>query len=125
MAYKDWDDDRKVMRWFSVGKLEAQSVTNLRQHVDSKVLEKLWEAVKPRGMKIWLSHEVIAKELFNVGYTSATGQWDAWKSECVNAPKDHTLAPRIACVSILLCLPSFLVGEEGQSVELFLLKFEI
>lgn len=92
------------MRWFQLGKLEAQSVTNLRQHVDSFVMAELWESVKPRGMKVWLSHDVIAKELFNVGYTSATGPWDAWKSECVNAPKDHTLAASLHMVSESLCL---------------------
>eukprot|EP00435_Cladocopium_sp_Y103_P038727 s2011_g10.t1 len=54
----DWDDDRKVMRWFAIGKLEAQAVSNLRRHVDKSVVDELWRAVKPRGMKLWLSHEV-------------------------------------------------------------------
>lgn len=105
------------MRWFQLGKLEAQSVTNLRQHVDSAVLKELWAAVKPRGMKTWLSHEVIAKELFNVGYTSATGAWDAWKSECINPPRDHALAPSWHMVTVL----GFLTCSWGK-IGLLLMK---
>ena len=81
------------MRAFRIGRLESQAVCNLQQHTPKEVLDTLWDAVRQRGMQRWLTHECIAKELFSVGYSSATGSWEAWKAECVNKHDDPEVVP--------------------------------
>ena len=81
------------MRAFQIGRLESQSITNLMLHVPKSVVDALWAAVRPRGMRTWITHELLARELFNVSFSSATGSWEAWKAECVNRHDDHSLAP--------------------------------
>ena len=89
---QEWQDPSKVMRAFRIGKLESQAVCNLVQHVPKETLDTLWDAVRQRGMRL-LTHECIAKDLFSVSYSSATGNWEAWKAECVNKHDDHTVVP--------------------------------
>lgn len=90
---QDWSEPAKVMRAFQIGRLESQSITNLMLHVPKSVVDALWAAVRPRGMRTWITHELLARELFNVSFSSATGSWEAWKAECVNRHDYHSLAP--------------------------------
>jgi hypothetical protein len=61
-------------------------------HISKKVVEELWESVRARGMR-WITHEAIQNKLFNVGYTSGVGPWEAWKEHCCNKADDR-LVPR-------------------------------
>lgn len=119
---QDWAEPSKVMRAFQIGKLEAQSITNLMKHVPKSVVDGLWDAVRPRGMRTWITHECLARDLFNVSYSSANGSWEAWKAECVNRHDDHTLAlwrndssAHVQVLSLLIIV-DFSVGGSGKIV---------
>lgn len=89
---QDWDDPVKIQKYFQLGVKESGAISNLKVRVSKKTLEELWAAVRIRGMR-WITHEALQKDLFNVGYTSGAGGWEAWKAECCNKMDDE-LVPR-------------------------------
>ena len=49
------------------------------------MVEKLRAGVRKRGMRQWLSHDVIAAEMFNEGWSSGkTGALIPWQAELTN-----------------------------------------
>ena len=69
---------------FCLGKLESESVFNLRLRIDPGVLALLTSAVKTRGMAKLLNHEVIARDVFNRNYTSGINSLEQWREELRN-----------------------------------------
>lgn len=76
------------MRAFSIGEKEALAVSNLQERISPEVTAALRAEVRPRGMRRWLSHEILAKNLFNRGFSSGTGCWDAWNEQLTNGSDD-------------------------------------
>ncbi|CAK9106185.1 unnamed protein product, partial [Durusdinium trenchii] len=75
-AYEEWHNASLIMRAFSIGEKEALAVSNLQERISPEVTAALRAEVRPRGMRRWLSHEILAKNLFNRGFSSGTGCWD-------------------------------------------------
>ena len=63
-------------------------------------MAQLREDIRPRGMNNWISHELLSKELFNRGFSSGQGTFDAWAEQCTNGSDDE-LVPRfhVTCYS--------------------------
>ena len=76
------------MRAFNIGEKEATAVSNLQDRVPPEVTQWLREAVRPRGMRRWMSHDLISKNLFNKGFTSGTGLYGAWSEQLTNGKDD-------------------------------------
>ncbi len=90
---KDWQDATQVARAFQIGRLESVAVSHLKERVDPEIVLLLKQAVRSRGMRQFLTHDVIAREFFNLGYTSgASGAFTAWNVELSNN-QDGVLAP--------------------------------
>lgn len=66
---------------FAIGKLESEAASNLLERVTSVVTNALTETIRRRGMKPFLTHECLAKGLFNRGFASGP---DGWQEETTN-----------------------------------------
>lgn len=50
---------------------------------------KLREAARSRGLRQWLTHDMICRELFNLGFSSGqSGALCAWQVELTNGEDD-------------------------------------
>ncbi|CAK9064704.1 FO synthase subunit 1 [Durusdinium trenchii] len=58
-ADEEWDNVTAISRAFSIGRSESQAVSNLQTKVDPEVLRHLQDAVSRRGMRSFLTHEVL------------------------------------------------------------------
>ena len=73
-----------VSKAFNIGKLESAAVSNLQANVEPFIVTKLKKCVSSRGMRTFLSHDVLGKGLFNTGYSSASGCSEPWVSVMTN-----------------------------------------
>ena len=64
-------------------------MSNLQKRISKSVVKKLRDEVRPRGMKLWLPHEVLAKGLFNLGWSSGTAAYEAWEEPLTNGADDE------------------------------------
>ena len=56
------------------------------------MVHELRESVRQRGMRQWLSHDILSQEMFNLGWSSGkTGALIAWQAELTNK-EDNALA---------------------------------
>ena len=89
---KEWDNHTRIAKAFQIGSREAAAVSNLQERVCPAVVKCLREDVRPRGMKLWLSHEIIAKNIFNLGFSSGTGTYQPWQDALTNAADNELVA---------------------------------
>lgn len=74
-----------ISRAFSVGRAESQAVSALQVKVHPAILSLLTEAVSRRGMRYFLTRDIIARGAFNQAFTSAQGSTEAWMSFLTNS----------------------------------------
>lgn len=86
---KDWESASSVAKAFAIGPREAGAVSNLQSKVSSYVVRQLREAIQLRGMRPFVTHEAIAKSVFNRGYTSGVGELEAWRHQLSNLDDDR------------------------------------
>ncbi|CAK9074147.1 unnamed protein product [Durusdinium trenchii] len=72
--------------------MESLAVSHLMERVSPEMLLELKEASRCRGMRQWLTHDVIAKEMFNRGWSSGTGGFAAWSIESSNDAENILVA---------------------------------
>ncbi|CAK9030600.1 unnamed protein product, partial [Durusdinium trenchii] len=78
----DWNSASNVAKAFAIGVKEATAVSCLTK-VNPEVCELLRAAI--RGMRPFLQHDVIAKECFNVGWSSGKiSEFEAWRIQLTN-----------------------------------------
>lgn len=82
------------MKAFGIGKMESEAVVALMTKIPEATVERLCAAVRMRGMSRFLSHECIAKQVFNLGWSSGVLSCESWKDELTNKA-DHRLAARL------------------------------
>lgn len=86
---EDWHDATQVARAFSIGKAEATAISNLQEKISKPIVGLLKEATRCRGMRTWMNHEVLSKDLFNVGFSSGqSGALCAWHIDLSNNQDD-------------------------------------
>ena len=125
MTHQEWASSTKVARAFSVGHLESKAIVNLVTKIREDVVQALTEAVRRRGMPKLITHEAcachdilclcvgsrlsvgmlhaltdcpeaIAKEVFNIGWSSGTGNASAWEQQLTNLNSTGALATSLA-----------------------------
>ena len=79
------------MRVFNIGKTEAGAVSNLQSHVEKAIVSELKQSVAKRGIKNFLAHDILARGVLNTGYTSASGNSEAWVSMMTNLEDASTV----------------------------------
>ena len=82
---QEWGSASAIMRAFKVGKFESAAIANLQQHMPKPVSESLKDAVRVRGMKQFVLHETIGKDIFNSAWTSGTGTLEQWSCQLTNS----------------------------------------
>eukprot|EP00438_Fugacium_kawagutii_P006468 Skav206265 [mRNA] locus=scaffold265:244596:255091:- [translate_table: standard] len=75
---REWSSATGLARAFSIGPKESQAVYSLLCKVPEAIRDRLEAAVKTRGMSKLLSHDVIGKGCFDLGWTSASGSTESW-----------------------------------------------
>lgn len=99
-----WDSAAAVARAFVIGPTESQAVSNLQTHVSAAILERLQCAVRLRGLRGFLTHEALAKGLFNRGWTSGAGELEAWRTQLCNVEDDQLVSCALNCAMFSLFL---------------------
>lgn len=92
---QDWSKATGLARAFNIGPKESQAVYALLCHVPEDIRNRLEAAVKVRGMSRLISHDVIGKGCFNLGWTSASGSTESWSEELTNTSARKVVAPRL------------------------------
>ncbi|CAK9013327.1 unnamed protein product [Durusdinium trenchii] len=89
-AESAWKSAASVSRAFDIGKAEGQALFHLRKNVPPPVVVALRDAVRIRGMRCFLSHDTVSKEVFNSAYSSGVGTLSAWDAPLTNKGNDDT-----------------------------------
>lgn len=79
-----WESASKIARAFQIGKNESQAIHNLMEKTPASIVNKLKAAVQVRGMRGFLNHETIAKDVFCLAWSSGTGPLQAWNEQLTN-----------------------------------------
>ncbi|CAK9105767.1 Uncharacterized protein SCF082_LOCUS49288, partial [Durusdinium trenchii] len=69
----DWSNSTAVCKAFQIGKWEGAAVSCLQANVEPAIVSMLRDCVSTRGMRSFISHEVVGRGCFNTGWTSASG----------------------------------------------------
>ena len=81
---EDWENASAVARVFNIGLAEAGAVSALQSKIHPEVTRMLKAAVAMRGMRTFITHDLIHKGAFNEGFTSGQGSTEAWAQEFTN-----------------------------------------
>lgn len=92
-----------MARAYKIGPKEAAAIVQLTQHISKPVISLLKQAVSKRGMRGFLTHEGIGKEIFNLAWTSGSGMYEQWHDQLTNKDDDELVARRVAIVFHLIC----------------------
>lgn len=87
-----WEGAASVARAFSIGKHEAGAILNLTKKVSDGARQALQESVRSRGMRPFLTHETISRDIFNLAFSSGVGQLEAWSGPLTNKEDDAIVA---------------------------------
>ena len=96
-----WESAGQVAKAFAIGRLEAAAVLNLTQNIRHEMVVRLRDAVRLRGMRAFRTHECIAKEVFNLLFTSGTGALEPWAGQLANR-EDNAIASWLLLMAGLL-----------------------
>lgn len=89
---EEWENAGAVARAFKLGKFESQAIANLQKRMPRHIAGLLKDAVSARGMKPFLLHETVAKDIFNLAFSSGDGEKEAWAVQLTNT-ESNGLAP--------------------------------
>lgn len=81
-----------IARAYAVGPKEAAAIHQLTTRVAPSVISLLKDAVRTRGMRGFLNHEAIGKEIFSEAWSSGSGPYEAWNDALTNR-QDRKLVP--------------------------------
>lgn len=100
---QEWESASAIMKAFNVGKHESLAIANLQNRMPAVASSALKSAVRVRGMRSFVLHETIGRDLFNSAYTSGTGQFEQWAVQLTNT-ESNELAPyfliEVVCFSV-------------------------
>lgn len=96
-----WENAAQVAKAFAIGRLEAGAVMNLTQKIPREMVVRLRDAVRLRGMRAFCTHECIAKDTFNLMFSSGSGALESWASQLTNR-EDNAIASWLLSMTRLL-----------------------
>ena len=83
-----------VAKAFQIGRVEAQAMIALTTGIHADVSRELRAAVAKRGMRWFITNDLVAKGVFNTSWTSGHGPMESWAGQLTNA-SDNRLVPRL------------------------------
>lgn len=91
---KEWSNSTAVATAFGIGTKESVSVSNLQTRVSPDIVDQLRVATRSRGIRHWITHDMISRDMFNLAWSSgASGVFSPWVVELTNR-EDDLLATR-------------------------------
>ena len=73
-----------IAKAYKIGKFESAAVSNLMHKIGGPVTTALKDAVQKRGMRAFILHETVGKDVLNTAFTSGTGAYEAWAIPLTN-----------------------------------------
>ena len=83
-----WDNAAKISKAFGVGKFESLAIEKLMDKTSKPMVNALRDAVRVRGMRGFLTHETVAREVFCLAFSSGVQNLEAWNSQLTNLQDD-------------------------------------
>lgn len=62
------------------------------EKIPQAIVDQLREDIRPRGMGKWISHEILARDLFNRGFSSGLGVMESWSEQLTNGSDDELVS---------------------------------
>ena len=81
---QEWTKASNVSRAFQIGPLEAKALMALQTGIDPVIAKELRAAVGRRGMRTFLTHEMLAKGVLSTAFSSALGDSEPWSGQLTN-----------------------------------------
>lgn len=91
-CFQEWENATKIQRAFQLGPRESAAVSNLMEKIPQQIVDQLREDIRPRGMGKWISHEILARDLFNRGFSSGVGVMESWNEQLTNGSDDELVS---------------------------------
>ena len=86
--FQAWDNAAKISKAFGVGKIESMSIEKLMEKTTKPMVAALRDAVRVRGMRGFLTHETVAKEVFCLAFSSGVQGLEDWNVPLTNLADD-------------------------------------
>lgn len=102
--FDDWSSQTQVAKAFQIGKGESSAVVAIMTSVSDPVFEKIKASVRTRGMRDYVTHEMLAKGCLNTGWTSGFGEAESWAEILTN--KTNNVLVSWFMLMLLLAQPS-------------------
>ncbi len=83
-AFDDWSNQTQVAKAFQIGKGESSAVVAIMTSVSDPVRAKITASVRTRGMRDYITHDMLAKGCLNTGWTSGFGEAESWAEILTN-----------------------------------------
>ena len=88
------------------------AIANLQKRMPQEIAQKLKDAVSARGMKPFLLHETVAKDIFNLAFSSGDSEKEAWCVQLTNTDTNGLVA-RLKGGAIVLLRVFWAMGSTG------------
>ena len=86
---KEWNDAGKVARAFNVGKLESEAIVALQSKIHHDIVDELKSATRTRGMRSFVTHDLLSKGIFNTSFTSQVAGLEQWSAYLTNGQNNE------------------------------------
>ena len=93
----------------------------LKLYVSDPIVANLTEAVRLRGMRQFISHEPIARGVFNRGFTSGRDKFESWNVQLTNGDDDVLVSWLVVCSSVLALIAFLQSAVPAHSLGQFVL----
>ncbi|CAK9100469.1 FO synthase subunit 1 [Durusdinium trenchii] len=85
----EWNDAGKVARAFNVGKLESEAIVALQSKIHHDIVDELKSATRTRGMRSFVTHDLLSKGIFNTSFTSQVAGLEQWSAYLTNGQNNE------------------------------------
>ncbi|CAK9097739.1 FO synthase subunit 1 [Durusdinium trenchii] len=85
----EWNDAGKVARAFNVGKLESEAIVALQSKIHHDIVDELKSATRTRGMRSFVTHDLLSKGIFNISFTSQVAGLEQWSAYLTNGQNNE------------------------------------
>jgi len=82
--FDDWSSQTQVAKAFQIGRGESSAVVAIMTSVSDPVFAKIKASVRTRGMRGYITHDMLAKGCLNTGWSSGFGEAESWAEILTN-----------------------------------------
>ena len=82
--FDGWSSQTQVAKAFQIGRGESSAVVAIMTSVSDPVFAKIKASVRTRGMRDYITHDMLAKGCFNTGWSNGFGEAESWAEILTN-----------------------------------------